>query len=365
MRGADLLMVGIPGADLDSTSEKQLARLRPGGLVLLPRNVDDDPDHLVDLITALRAQLPETLFAIDAEGGRVDSLAPLLGGAPTPGQLGRGSPSLAFETGRWLGHGVRLFDIDVALAPVVDLDRGEQNNALDGRYLGADPEAVTVRARAFLRGLHSAGVAGCLKHFPGLGGATDDTHYQGSKVYLPRRELARDLEPFRDLAEFAGAVMVGHANYPAHDRDGLPATLSPAILGPLLRDEVGFRGVAFSDDLEMKALDGWGELAERAEAALLAGCDLLLVCQSLEAAEEAAGRLDAGLLATRREEAYARLRRFREHRRSLAVRHEQERVDAGVLRGYDFETIEEKLAALREAAARQDEQPEAAPAAAE
>jgi beta-N-acetylhexosaminidase len=274
------------------------------------------------------------------------------GGAPAPWQLAAGSPSLALETGRWLGHAVAIFDIELALGPVVDLDRGEENNALDGRYLGSDPEAVTTRARAFLRGLHTAGVGGCLKHFPGLGGATDDTHLTGSTVYLPKTDLERDLVPFRELADFAGVVMVGHANYPAYDRNGLPATLSPTLLDGLLRRDLGFEGVVLSDDLEMKALEEWGDIAERAATALAAGCDLLLVCHSLDAALAAAERLDVAELAERREAAGARLARLREDLRSLAVRHEQERLDAGVIRGYDFDEVFDKLAVLRESTAR-------------
>lgn len=353
-RGADLLMVGIPGKSLDGDTRSALEELQPGALVLQPANVDDDVEDFVELINELREVVPDALFAVDAEGGRVDTLAAVTGGAPPPSALAAGSPSLAYETGRWIGHAVAIFNIGLALAPVVDLDRGEENNALDGRYLGSDPEAVTARARAFLRGLHTAGVGGCLKHFPGLGGATDDTHHMGSAVYLPKKDLEQDLVPFRELAEIAGAVMVGHANYPTWDKNGLPATLSAAILGGLLRNDLGFDGVVLSDDLEMKALDDWGDTSERAAAALLAGCDLLLVCRSLDAARAAAERLDADDLAERRDEAGARIARFRDDLRALAVRHEQERLDAGVIRGYDYEEVVEKLETLRQSVERSE-----------
>lgn len=362
VRGADLLMVGIPGKSLDGDTRSALEALQPGALVLQPENIDEDVEDFVELLNELREVLPNALFAVDAEGGRVDTLAAVTGGAPAPSELAAGSPSLAYETGRWLGHALAIFNVGLALAPVVDLDRGEENNALDGRYLGSDPEAVTVRARAFLRGLHTAGVGGCLKHFPGLGGATDDTHHMGSAVYLPKKDLETDLRPFRELAEVAGAVMVGHAHYPTWDRDGLPATLSPTLLGTLLRKDVGFGGLVISDDLEMKALDDWGDVPERAASALLAGCDVLLVCHSLEAAAAAAERLDADDLVERREEAAARLASFRENLASLAVRHEQERLDAGVIRGYDFEEVVEKLESLRQSTQRSAERAEQAEA---
>jgi beta-N-acetylhexosaminidase len=349
MRGADLLVVGICGKALSGDERKRLEELQPAAVLLRPANLEE-VDQVTELVRELRRVLPRSLLAVDAEPGRVNSLEPLTGGAPGPATLAAGAVSFAYEAGRWLGHAVALFDIDLDLAPVVDLDRGEENNALDGRYFGSDPEVVGSRARAFVRGLHTAGVGGCLKHFPGLGGATDDTHFMGSTVYLPRRDLDRDLAPFRELGELAGVVMVGHANYPAYDRDGLPATLSPTLLDALLRGEVGFSGVVLSDDLDMKALDGWGEVAKRAEAALVAGCDLLLVTGDLEAAVEAARRLDAPEHEERRRRAGARLSRLREDLEALTIRREQERLDAGVMRGYDLEEVVDKLAVLRESA---------------
>jgi beta-N-acetylhexosaminidase len=352
MRSGALLAVGLSGKSLGGDERRRLEALQPGALLLRPRNVDD-VDQVTELVAELRRVLPEVVLAVDAEPGRVNTLEPLTGGAPAPAALAAGSASLAYETGRWLGHAVALFDIDLDLAPVVDLDRGEEGNALDGRTLGRDAEAVTGRARALLRGLQTAGVGGCLKHFPGLGGATEDTHARGSAVYLPRKDLEQDLQPFRELGELAGVVMVGHANYPAFDRDGRPATVSPVLLDEVLRREVGFGGVVLSDDLGMKALDGWGTIPERAEAAFTAGCDLLLVGEDLAAAEAAAERLGVSELAERRALAGERLARLRDSLRSLAVRHEQERLDAGVMRGFDLEEVVEKLGVLRESAERQ------------
>ena len=120
---------------------------------------------------------------------------------------------------------------------------------------------MIARGRAFLRGLHAAGVGGCLKHFPGLGGAGEDTHFRGSEIELGKRGLERDLEPFRALLPLAGAVLISHAIYPALDASGRPATLAPAIATGLLRRGLRFRGVALSDDLEMKALAHLGRPA--------------------------------------------------------------------------------------------------------
>ena len=185
-----------------------------------------------------------------------------------------------------------------------------------GRWV-AGPAPSAARARAFLAGLHGAGAGGCVKHFPGLGGAAEDTHFEGSRVALARDELERDLAPFRALAATAGAVMLAHAAYPAFDPSSRPASLSAAIAGRLLRDDLGFTGVAFSDDLEMHALDRWGGLPERAEATLAAGCDALLVCSRLAEAPEVAARLASRRLGSRRRQALARLAGYREHLKAL------------------------------------------------
>ncbi|HSM52098.1 MAG TPA: glycoside hydrolase family 3 N-terminal domain-containing protein, partial [Thermoanaerobaculia bacterium] len=215
------------------------------------------------------------------------------------------------RAGRAVGELLRACGFDLDFAPVVDLDRGQLGNALDGRCVGRDTRAVSARGRAFLEGLASRGIAGCLKHFPGLGGASVDTHREGAPIGLSRRQLARDLRPFRDLAAFAPAVMAGHAAYPAWDPSGRPATLSRPIATGLLRREVGFRGLLFGDDLEMGALAGHGGLAERAEEALAAGCDALLVCSELGEAGEIARRLDQPHLARHRARAQRRWLRLR------------------------------------------------------
>jgi beta-N-acetylhexosaminidase len=243
-----------------------------------------------------------------------------------------------------VGGALRLLDCDVDLAPVVDLDRGRRDNALDDRCLGGTPRAVTARARAFLSGLHAAGVGGCLKHFPGLGGAGEDTHHGGSVVGLDVEVLADDLAPFAALAEAAGAVLVSHAVYPALSPAlssargrGRPASLEPAISTRLLRRRLRFRGLAIADDLAMRALEAWGDLPEVAAQALAAGCDLLPVCHSLEAAPEVAARLARSSLRRRVEEAGARLGRYRRSLAALRRRH---------LRRDSLATVERRLRAL-------------------
>ncbi len=152
-----------------------------------------------------------------------------------------------------------------------------------------------------------------------------DTHLDGAPIALPATELARDLAPFAALWGQARMVMASHASYPALDPEGRPATLSPPIATALLRRRLGFRGVLVSDDLEMGALGVWGDLPRRTAAALAAGCDLLPVCRHLAACPEVAAALAIPALRQRREEAAARLERFRRHRRSLGKAYDSRR----------------------------------------
>lgn len=337
-RPAEPLWVGLPGVDLDPESESLLADHRPGGIVLFGRNCES-PEQLGALVRAIRRALPGAILAIDAEGGRVDRLRGIVGPAPSAARLAAEPPCHAFEAGRAIGRSLRLFDLDVDFAPVVDLDRGKSGNALDDRTLGSHPGAVVERARAFLAGLHAGGAGGCLKHFPGLGGAGEDTHLEGSVVAAGADQIEEDLAPFIALAATAGAVMIAHAAYPALDADLRPATLSPPVHA-LLRHRLGREVLAISDDLEMKALDVWGDLPARTAACFAAGCDVLPVCKTLEALPEIAARLADPALAPRHAE--ARLRTLRYRRRLEILRSTQEH--AAPWAGLE---PEERLAAVR------------------
>ena len=349
MRAADQVFVGIPGPELDSASAALLAAHQPGGLVLFGRNIKD-PEQLNDLATAIRRVLPDAVLAIDAEGGRVDRLRDVVGAAPAASVLARNPVSFALQAGTWIAQSLRLFDLDVDFAPVVDLNRGETDNALDGRYLGASPAEVIPRARAFLRGLHAGGSGGCLKHFPGLGGASADTHFKMAAIYLPSEALRADLDPFEALGRLAGAIMVGHAIYPGYDAAHRPSTLSPIVIGGLLRGRLGFEGLVFSDDLEMKALDEWGDLAHRSEAAFAAGCDVLLLSQTLEALPEVIARLENPIYEERLQEANRRLDNYRQRLRTLRSARDYVRMMKEASRGERLDHIRRAMETMQTSA---------------
>lgn len=344
MKGGALLVLGFAGTRLAAGERRLLARLRPFGVVFVQRNVPADLEELLELVATVRAATPESVFALDAEGGRVDRLRALFGAAPPAAVLARHPPALTRRAARWIGAALRATGFDLDFAPVIDLEHGCRGNALDGRCLGAAPGRVVARGRAFVNGLAEAGIGACVKHFPGLGAAPADTHHEPARIDRSREELELDLEPFRCLAPLAGAVMAGHAVYPAFDSGLHPATLSPAISTRLLRRGLGspFRGVLFSDDLEMGALEPWGDLPDRGEAALAAGCDALLFCRQIEAAPDIAARLALPALAARRQEAEVRLARLR---RRLA------RLRGAAVRLPGPEEIRTRLAAVTAAAA--------------
>jgi beta-N-acetylhexosaminidase len=308
--------IGIPGLELDAHTRAVLSECQPGSIVLFGRNIAS-AEQLSALTADLRRTVPDVLLAVDAEGGRVDRLAKVVGGAPAAGQLAGQPTESSRQAGLWVGRALRLFGFDVDFAPVVDLDRGQVRNALDGRYFGHAAPEVVERAGAFVHGLEASGIVGCVKHFPGLGAASADTHHGIARIALSRGQLAVDLGPFRALLETAGAVMIGHALYPEYEPDDWPASLSRRIATTLLRRTLRFGGLSIADDLEMGALGRWGDVAERAVLAFGAGCDLLPVCSQVDALPAICDRLARPEWAGRRRIARRRLAAYRERLANL------------------------------------------------
>jgi len=255
------LFIGLPGRELDAGAHQLLDAVRPGGVVLFARNIED-ARQLRALTAALHAR--GIAVAIDQEGGRVNRLRNIIGECARDGR----------QTGRWL----REYGIDINFAPVCDLALTPPgtDNALQERCWGRSADEVIAGAGVFLDELQAEGVAGCLKHFPGLGAATLDSH---EELPVIERDPADGLAPFAALAPRAKAIMVGHAIYPALDPHR-PASLSHAITTGLLRERLGFRGTIFTDDLEMGAINTAMPFAEAVVAAVRAGADRLLVCHS-------------------------------------------------------------------------------------
>lgn len=296
---AERLVVGLAGTELSAEERAFLAGRRPSGVLLHPENLAS-AGQAAALIEEVRAACePAPLCFVDQEGGPVDRLGPLLGlSFPSPAALSAKGVDRVHECAFLMGRAARLLGFDVDFAPVLDLEQpGTGAVVLAGRTFGFHAEDVVVAGSVFLHGLARAGLASCVKHFPGLGRGPVDSHAALPVVDAHDVDLmVTDVAPFTKLARSADGVMVGHAAYPGFTGDQTPASLAPRIHA-ILRERIGWDGVVYSDDLGMGALSGT-PLGERVVRAARAGCDLLVVSSGLEAATVAADALEAESLAS-------------------------------------------------------------------
>ena len=281
----DLFGIGITGKTLTDLERRMLREATPYAVVLFGRNIGDEKQfrELVREIKSMSKVPP--LFMIDEEGGRVDRLRHLIPGLPSAQSFEEGErpEELSEWFGRVIGMALRYFDVEVDLAPVVDIRSVEAPKGLERRTFGDDADSVISLAGAFMRGAHAAGVATCLKHFPGIGAGSADPHYGATVIDMALEELARrDLIPFEKLGPEAGAIMIGHGAYPQIDEPDLPASLSRRITFDVLRNVCGFSGLAVTDDMEMHAVSDLGSYESITDRALLAGNDVILFCSHIE-----------------------------------------------------------------------------------
>lgn len=285
-------MIGLEGLEISDLEREMLLNPLVGGVILFTRNYES-----IEQVTALVAGLhglkePGLLISIDHEGGRVQRFRKDFTVMPAVRNLGvlfdkdaRQARELAELSGWLMAVECRSIGVDFSFAPILDMDRGI-SDIIGDRAFHSDPEIITDLANAYVRGMRSAGMVATGKHFPGHGGVVEDSH-----VALPidRRPfediMMEDLVPFERLINNGmEAVMVAHVIYEQID-PGL-AGFSKFWLQDVLRTRLGFQGVIFSDDLEMEGAAIVGGLVDRATLALEAGCDMVLVCQTQQAAIE-------------------------------------------------------------------------------
>jgi beta-N-acetylhexosaminidase len=301
--------LGLSGPALTDAERGLIRDADPAGFILFARNVED-PGQLRALTDSLRDATGRTHLPIliDQEGGRVARLRPPHWPAfPAPwrfAELYEKAPISAIEAARVNALAIALAlaeaGINVDCTPLLDVRHPDAHDIIGDRALGAEPMRVAALGRAVLEGLAAGGVAGVIKHLPGHGRAPADSHKELPVVDSPVEILATDLAPFRALAKVAPMAMTAHVLYPAWDAEQ-PATLSTTIIADVIRGEISFEGLLMSDDLGMYALPG--PLADRATAALAAGCDIALHCSGEAADNEAI----AGALGPIGEAAAARL----------------------------------------------------------
>ncbi len=270
-------VVGLEGTSLTPAERNAYSKHVPFGFVLFPRNLRSAA-QTAELTADVRSLgEPAPLLFVDQEGGTVDRLGPLVGQPfASAASVAAAGSDRVHENAFLMGRAARLLGFDADFAPCVDLGQPMAGEAvLAGRTFGFHAEDVVVAGMVFLHGLTRAGIASCLKHFPGLGRASADTDSGLPVVDAHDVDLmVTDVAPFKSLASIADGVLVGHAAYPDLSGEVVPASLSPRIYS-LLRHRVGFDRAVFSDDLTMGALSG--PLPGRAARAAAAGCDLLVV----------------------------------------------------------------------------------------
>jgi beta-N-acetylhexosaminidase len=283
------LFIGFTDAQLTADTRRLLNTVQPGGIILFARNVDTATE-LRALGKALRTEFSyRPLVAIDQEHNRVNRLRNIIGETLTIADVKKqGNVEQAEDFGRTTGRWLHQFCIDIDFAPVFDLELfdAKTDNALRERCWGTTADEVVRWAGAFLEGLEREGIAACPKHFPGLGGSILDSHEKLPAILRSRESLlAEDIAPYARLMRRLTAIMVGHGHYPAFDGEKpRPASLSPAIITDLLRKQLGFTGLVFTDDMEMGAISEMGSFTDAVIEAFLAGADMLLVCHTAEKA---------------------------------------------------------------------------------
>ncbi|MFP4566777.1 MAG: glycoside hydrolase family 3 protein [Spirochaetaceae bacterium] len=274
---------GGPLTELDPSTERRLRELQPGGVVLYGGNVEG-VEQVAALISDVQATARIPLFVgIDEEGGLVSRLRHLGPGVathlPPAATIGAaGDPLLSYRAGRALGAELRSLGFNLNFAPVVDVADPGGNAFLDSRTYSGDPQVVSRLATAFLRGLQTMGVSATVKHFPGHGGAVDDSHYGTAMVDAPAELLSRvDWQPFRAAVEAgADAIMVAHVAVPALTGDDTPASVSEDVLEGAARGELGFEGLLISDSVTMGGLSAALGDRSAAVAVVSAGGDIVL-----------------------------------------------------------------------------------------
>lgn len=284
------LMLDVAGQWLTAEDRDILRQPQVGGVILFARNIEH-PRQVAELCRSIRQVRPDMLIAVDQEGGRVQRLRRGFARLPSMHAIAASAdPQASARQAGWLMAAELLaVGIDFSFAPVLDLDYGH-NQVIGHRAFGKDPQQVIRHGGAFIEGMQRAGMAAVGKHFPGHGWVRADSHFE---IPVDERSLESiresDLQTFVSLAGNLQGVMPAHVIYSGVDDQ--PAGFSCFWLQQILRGELGFNGVIFSDDLSMAGAHVAGDMRARTQAAVTAGCDMILVCNDRDAALQALGYL--------------------------------------------------------------------------
>jgi beta-N-acetylhexosaminidase len=279
-----LLTFGFDGTEMSSGLTSALKTLKPGGIVLFARNIES-PRQTHALLKAAQKESAVPLFrCVDMEGGTVDRLKNVIGPAPSVQEVVQaGCKPYYREHGQLIGNEVCSMGFNVDFAPVLDLRFDASVEVLGSRTVSNDAKATASYAKEFLRGLKDAKVAGCGKHFPGLGEGKLDSHVGLPVIHKSWKAIwTEDLVPYRMLAKQLPFVMVAHCAFPEVTGDSVPASISKKWIADVLRKKIGYTGLVVSDDLEMGGVLKVASIEEAAIGTVQAGADMYLVCHNEE-----------------------------------------------------------------------------------
>lgn len=285
------VMVDVAGLALDDADRTRLLHPMVGAVILFARNFAS-PGQLLELTAQIRAlRKPELLVAVDHEGGRVQRFRDGFTRLPAMGRLGvlwatdaTRACATANAAGYVMARELIAHGVDFSFAPVLDVDFG-RSGVIGDRAFSPVPEVIAALSAALVAGMRQGGMASTGKHFPGHGHVQADSHVAVPVDPRKRADIEADLLPFRRLVALGmDAIMPAHVIYP--ELDSSPAGFSAFWLGKVLRKELRFDGVIFSDDLSMEGASVAGDVLGRAEAAFTAGCDMVLVCNQPAMADQ-------------------------------------------------------------------------------
>ena len=277
------LMVDVAGTSLDAEEREMLRHPLVGSVILFTRNYSD-PEQLAALVAEIHSlRTPALIVGVDHEGGRVQRFRSGFSVLPSARRIGheydadpKAGLALARELGWLMAAELRGVGVDLSFAPCVDLDYGV-SEVIGDRAFHSRPAAVGELAVAYMHGMRDAGMIATAKHFPGHGAVVADSHHAVPVDRRALEDLEPDLAPYRLLiANGIAGIMVAHVVFP--EVDPLPASVSRRWVRGVLRDELRFQGVVFTDDLSMQGAAAAGDVVTRAQLALEAGCDVLPVC---------------------------------------------------------------------------------------
>ncbi|HEX4064601.1 MAG TPA: beta-N-acetylhexosaminidase [Acidobacteriaceae bacterium] len=280
-QAGQILIAGVAGPSLSAEERAWLGKIRPGGIILFRRNIEEAAQVPALLREADRVGTTPLFRCVDLEGGLVDRLRDVIAPMPSPAAVfATGKRQLYRQQGLLIAREARALGFNTVLAPVLDLALPESAAVMRTRVVSSEPGRVIDYVRFFLAGMKMENVLACGKHFPGLGGGTVDSHQTMPVIHRQTRLMWRsDLAPWLAVANKLPLAMVAHASYPWPGRDSATATVSRYWVTNVLRRQIRFRGIILSDDMEMGGILSQMSIEDAVVQALLAGIQMIEICR--------------------------------------------------------------------------------------